>query len=90
MPAFPVDTHVYRVTGRLGLRDANISAEKAHDQLAQLFRVEDYYEVHLNLIQHGRRVCHARRPACGTCTLSDLCVYYQSLPQQIEEKEDSD
>ncbi|HEY69657.1 MAG TPA: endonuclease III [Anaerolineae bacterium] len=79
-PAFPVDTHVYRVTGRLGLRDATMSVEKAHDHLAQLFPVETYYEVHLNLIRHGRQVCHARQPACETCTLNDLCAYYPSLP----------
>jgi endonuclease-3 len=81
MPAFPVDTHVYRVTGRLGLRGATISVERAHEQLAQLFPVEDYYVVHLNLIQHGRQVCHARRPACETCILNDLCAYYRSVSQ---------
>ncbi len=90
MPAFPVDTHVYRVTGRLGLRDAAISVEKAHEYLAQLFPVDDYYEVHLNLIKHGRRVCHARRPACETCTLDDLCAYYQSLLDRTKDKQDSD
>ncbi|MGD8812953.1 MAG: endonuclease III [Anaerolineales bacterium] len=82
MPAFPVDTHVYRLTGRLGLRDEKISAEKAHDQLAQLFPIDTYYDVHLNLIRHGRKVCHARRPRCEICILNDLCVYYQSLQQQ--------
>jgi endonuclease-3 len=81
MPAFPVDTHVYRVSGRLGLRDASISVEKAHDQLAQLFPADNYYEVHLNLIRHGRQVCHARHPACEACTLNDLCAYFHSLPK---------
>jgi endonuclease-3 len=81
MPAFPVDTHVYRVSGRLGLRDASVSVEKAHDQLAQLFPAENYYEVHLNLIRHGRQVCYARHPACEACTLNDLCAYFHSLPK---------
>jgi endonuclease-3 len=79
MQAFPVDTHIYRVTGRLGLRDEKINAEKAHEVLEELFPPETYYAVHLNLIRHGREICLARTPACERCVLSDICSYYQNL-----------
>jgi endonuclease-3 len=79
MPAFPVDTHIYRVTGRLGLRPEDVNAEKAHQLLGELFPPETYYAVHLNLIRHGRQVCHARSPACDQCTLQDLCAYYREI-----------
>jgi endonuclease-3 len=76
IPAFPVDTHVHRVTGRLGLRPEKMSAEAAHEYLAQLFPPDSYQEIHLNLIHHGREVCHARKPECEVCSLRDLCQYY--------------
>ncbi|MCJ7823589.1 MAG: endonuclease III [Anaerolineales bacterium] len=77
-PAFPVDTHIYRLTGRLGLRPEGITAEQAHNHLAALFDPAMYYDVHLNLIRHGREICHARSPQCARCLLSDLCPYYQT------------
>ena len=79
MPAFPVDTHIYRVTGRLGLRPPNINAEKAHAVLGQLFPEDSYYAAHLNLIRHGREVCHARQPLCERCSLQDLCQYFEEV-----------
>ncbi|HEY43949.1 MAG TPA: endonuclease III [Anaerolineae bacterium] len=79
MPAFPVDTHIYRVTGRLGLRSKEIDAEKAHTFLESLFPPETYYAAHLNLIRHGRQVCLARLPACDRCVLHDLCAYYREF-----------
>jgi len=85
IPAFPVDTHVYRVTGRLGLRSAKMSADAAHEYLAQLFPPDSYQEVHLNIIRHGREVCHARTPACEDCILQDLCEYYAQRPAGSEE-----
>ncbi len=75
MPAFPVDTHIYRVTGRIGLRPENMSAEKAHQHLAGLFPPETYYAAHLNIIRLGREVCQARRTACEECPLLRLCDY---------------
>jgi len=77
MPAFPVDTHVHRVTGRLGLIGPKVSAEKAHDVLEGLLPPEWYYPFHLNAIRHGREICHARNPKCEICPLQDLCDYYQ-------------
>jgi endonuclease-3 len=78
MPAFPVDTHVHRVTGRLGLIDPKVSAEKAHDLLEDLLPPDWYYPFHLNVIRHGREICHARNPKCEICPLQDLCDYYQA------------
>jgi endonuclease-3 len=79
-PAFPVDTHIQRVTGRLGLRPEKMNADQAHEYLSRLFAPETYYAVHLNLIRLGREICHARRPECQRCPLNDLCDYYLRQP----------
>lgn len=76
-PAFPVDTHVHRVTARLGLIPASMSAEKAHGRLEEIVAADQYYAFHLNVIQHGRRVCVARNPRCEECFLREWCEYYQ-------------
>ena len=76
-PAFPVDTHVHRVTRRLGLLGPRVSREKAHDDLEALVPEQDYYAFHLNLIRHGRQVCASRKPRCQACVLFDLCPYGQ-------------
>jgi endonuclease-3 len=76
MPAFPVDTHVFRVTGRLGIRPEKMDAAKAHSFLAEQFDPEAYYPVHLNLIRLGREICKARQPLCQTCPLNQICEYY--------------
>jgi endonuclease-3 len=78
-PAFPVDTHVHRVTGRLGLIPPKTSAEKAHEILEVLVPPDWYYPFHLNVIQHGRTVCKAQRPLCEVCVLQKYCNYYQHL-----------
>jgi endonuclease-3 len=80
-PAFPVDTHVHRVTGRLGLRPENLSADKCHAYFEALFAPETYAAAHLNLIRHGREVCHARQPECGRCVLLRLCPYGRAWKQ---------
>ena len=78
-PAFPVDTHVHRVTGRLGLIGPKVSRERAHEILEALLPEELYYAFHLNVIRHGREVCAARNPRCDLCPLQDLCQYYSQL-----------
>ncbi len=83
-PAFPVDTHVYRVTGRLGLRPEKMTAEEAHDHLEALFPPETYYAAHLNLIAHGRQICHARNPECQRCGLRRMCEYYNLVVKQTQ------
>ena len=76
-PAFPVDTHVHRVSQRLGLISERTSAEKAHQLLEAQLSPQWFYAFHVNVIRHGRRVCHARGPECERCVLSDLCSYYR-------------
>jgi endonuclease-3 len=78
-PAFPVDTHVHRVTGRLGLRPEKLSADDCHAYFEDLLPPNTYYAAHLNLIRHGREVCHARNPECGRCVLLSLCPFGQAL-----------
>ncbi|HLE90516.1 MAG TPA: endonuclease III [Anaerolineales bacterium] len=74
-PAFPVDTHIYRVTGRIGLRPEKMTVEQAHPHLESLFPPETYYAAHLNIIRLGREICQARRPRCEVCPARKLCDY---------------
>jgi endonuclease-3 len=74
-PAFPVDTHIYRVTGRIGLRPERMTVEQAHPHLESLFPPETYYAAHLNIIRLGREICQARRPRCEICPIVNLCDY---------------
>lgn len=82
IPAFPVDTHVHRVTKRLGLLDAKTTADQAHDMLEQIVPDEEFYPAHLNIIRHGREVCSARNPKCKQCPLTAYCQYYQEVVKQ--------
>jgi len=75
MPAFPVDTHVYRVTGRIGLRPEKITVEQAHPHLESVFPPETYYAAHLNIIRLGREICTARKAHCEQCPIRKLCDY---------------
>jgi len=75
MPAFPVDTHIYRVSGRIGLRPEKMTVEQAHPHLESVFPPETYYAVHLNIIRLGREVCGARKPNCPQCPIIKLCEY---------------
>jgi len=75
-PAFPVDTHVHRVSRRLGLIGPKTSREQAHEVLEELLPPEIYYTFHLNLIAHGREVCKSQQPRCATCVLQEHCDYY--------------
>ena len=72
-PALPVDTHVERVARRLGLIPRKASAEKAHDLLEAKLEPDEVYAFHIDLIQHGRRTCHARGPRCDECPLLERC-----------------
>jgi endonuclease-3 len=77
-PAFPVDTHVHRITKRLGLIGEKVTAEKAHDLLEEIGDPETFYPMHISLIRHGRQICVARNPHCHRCPISIYCDYYQS------------
>jgi endonuclease-3 len=82
-PEIPVDTHVHRVGGRLGLFRLGAPFEEAHDEMLAITPPEDAYELHINLIQHGRAICRPR-PRCGECALRRMCPYYKSnmLPRR--------
>ena len=82
MPSFPVDTHIYRLTGRIGLRPEKISVEQAHPFLERVFPPETYYAGHLNIIRLGREICKARKPLCEECPLLDICNYGQANQAQ--------
>lgn len=69
----PVDTHVSRVGTRLGLLRAGAGFEELHDQMLALTPAGEELELHVNLLRHGRRTCHARAPACGRCALAHMC-----------------
>ncbi len=85
-PAFPVDTHVHRVTQRLGLIPTGTSREKAHDVLGDIVPEQIYYPFHLNLIAHGRAICHSRTPECQSCVLCEDCDYFASLVDEGGDK----
>ncbi len=73
VPAFPVDTHVFRVAGRLGILDNGEDRVRAHAVLEGYFDSRDYLEGHLNIIKLGRVICRPRRPLCQECPLADYC-----------------
>ena len=72
-PSLPVDTHVFRVAKRLGLIDSRVSVEKAHSLLQEQTPPAKVYQFHIHMIEHGRRICHARQPRCDECILSGIC-----------------
>jgi endonuclease-3 len=74
-PALPVDTHVHRVTTRLGWLPRGCTAERAHAVLEPLIPPDKVYSAHVNLIRHGRAVCKARQPDCPHCSLRSLCPF---------------
>jgi len=85
-PAFPVDTHIYRVTGRIGLRPERMTVEQAHPHLEALFPPETYYAAHLNIIRLGREICQARRPRCEVCPILTLCDYGKAQSKIVNRK----
>jgi endonuclease-3 len=85
-PAFPVDTHIYRVTGRIGLRPERMTVEQAHPHLEGLFPPATYYAAHLNIIRLGREICQARRPRCEICPIVALCDYGKAQSQIVNRK----
>ena len=74
-PAFPVDTHVYRVATRLGLMNGKVSPAKAQTLLESMVPPALFYPMHLHLVEHGRKTCKASTPLCHICPLFKLCAY---------------
>lgn len=75
-PAFPVDTHVHRVSGRLGLIGPSETADAAHVTLTALIPADWRHTMHVDLIRHGRTICTAQRPKCSRCPIRSECRYY--------------
>ena len=74
----PVDTHVGRVATRLALLRPGARSEEQHDEMTALARPGAELELHINLLRHGRRTCHAPRPACRECALRRMCPSRQA------------
>ncbi|HSL34777.1 MAG TPA: hypothetical protein VK871_14065 [Candidatus Limnocylindrales bacterium] len=74
-PLFPIDRHVERVARRVGLLPAKTPIDEAHDLFLGLLEPDQMYEAHVNLIQHGRKICHAQRPEHERCPLRDRCRF---------------
>ena len=81
-PAFPVDTHIHRVSKRLGFLPEHINAEKAHPIMEAIAPPDQYYQFHIHLIRHGRDTCNARKPKCERCPLTEYCDYYANVVQK--------
>jgi endonuclease-3 len=88
-PVMPVDTHVHRVSQRLGLIGAKVTPEKAHELIPPLLPPDPdvYWNFHLNMIRHGREVCIWERPRCERCVLKELCDYYNTVVRGSAVKE---
>lgn len=74
-PYFPVDTHILRISKRLALIDEKTAAEDAHVFFAEAVPPGMMYELHINMIEHGRKTCHARNPECERCLLRRMCLW---------------
>ncbi len=74
-PVFPVDTHIYRISKRLGWLDEKVSEARANELLDKVVPDEIKYRLHLNMIAHGRRICKPQNPRCDECVLKHLCGY---------------
>lgn len=75
MPAFPVDTHVHRISHKLGWVPRKYGAIKAQEYLEGVLPPDRFRGAHLNVIEHGRQVCHARKPKCESCCVRALCKW---------------
>jgi len=72
-PVMPVDTHIFRVAKRLGIIGPKTGIGQAHEILTKMMQAGLIYELHLGIIEHGRRTCKAQNPRCGFCALYNLC-----------------
>ncbi|NHJ46833.1 MAG: endonuclease III [Asgard group archaeon] len=77
-PIMPVDTHVHRLANRLGMVESK-TREKTQEAMKSIISDEDKYNFHLNLIEHGRKICKASKPLCEKCFLTDVCKYFNEL-----------
>jgi endonuclease-3 len=83
-PALPVDTHVHRVSQRIGLVPSRATAEQAHELLESTVPEQLVYPFHMLLIRHGRELCKAQRPRCPSCPVLDVCTYSAKSPPSVD------
>lgn len=79
-PVLPVDTHLHRVSGRLGLIGPKVSADKAHKELLALLPDDEHvlYNFHIGMLKHGQKICVWNTPHCQNCVLTVVCNYFQT------------
>ncbi len=85
-PIFPIDTHIFRIARRIGLIPEKCSDEEAHRRMTRMIPEGRFYEVHVNMIRHGRKVCRPQQPLCQQCCLIDYCLYYEKNSQMNEDE----
>ena len=83
MPAIPVDTHVFRVSWRLGLIEKSLGEAKAHRALEKLVPGDLAFRFHVAFIQHGRKICRAPTPKCSICPLTRRCAWYKAASRKV-------
>ena len=84
MPAMAIDTHIYRVSQRLGVIGPKVSADKAHDLLEEKVEPDEVFNFHVSYINHGRQVCRAQRPLCPECIVGELCPSRKKFMSKAE------
>lgn len=83
IPAFPVDTHVFRVTRRIGIAKAN-TADKVSDEMMKKLSKNKWHLIHHLFITHGREICLARNPKCDRCCLKDICNFNKITSKKMD------
>jgi endonuclease-3 len=86
---FPMDTHILRITKRLGLIPEKCSDQQAHETMEQLVSPGKHYSLHVNLIRHGRQICRPQNPKCDKCPLIEHCEYDQSRSLKFSGRADT-
>lgn len=83
IPVYPVDTHIYRISVRLGWVKKKEDREKFQERFRKLVPDKMVYPLHLNLIEHGRKICHPRKPACPECCLIRACNWKEKTHEAV-------
>jgi endonuclease-3 len=81
IPAFPVDTHVFRITRRIGIAKEN-TADKVSDEMMKKLPKYKWHLMHHLLITHGRTTCTAKSPKCTICNVNEICTYYKKVVKE--------
>lgn len=76
---FPMDTHIFRILERVGLLDSKKMPAKAHAEMEALIPQGECFSAHMAMVEHGRKICIARNPRCGECSLNDICSFFMEM-----------